>query len=65
MDPSDPAYAGQKDYSPRLLAIYEPWVLGFMARAVWKSPTPPAVERYRQHLGSRHLDVGPGTGYFL
>jgi SAM-dependent methyltransferase len=23
------------------------------------------VERYRQHLGRRHLDVGPGTGYFL
>jgi SAM-dependent methyltransferase len=23
------------------------------------------VERYRHHLGRRHLDVGPGTGYFL
>lgn len=26
---------------------------------------PPVVERYRQHLGRRHLDVGPGTGYFI
>jgi ubiquinone/menaquinone biosynthesis C-methylase UbiE len=23
------------------------------------------VERYRRHLGRRHLDVGPGTGYFI
>jgi len=23
------------------------------------------VERYRRLLGRRHLDVGPGTGYFL
>lgn len=26
---------------------------------------PPVVKRYRRHLGRRHLDVGPGTGYFL
>ena len=36
-----------------------------MARVVWRCPTPPVVDRYRQHLGRRHLDVGPGTGYFL
>jgi SAM-dependent methyltransferase len=23
------------------------------------------ADRYRHHLGPRHLDVGPGTGYFL
>jgi SAM-dependent methyltransferase len=23
------------------------------------------VERYRRQIGHRHLDVGPGTGYFL
>lgn len=28
-------------------------------------PHPPVVDRYRQHVGHRHLDVGPGTGYFL
>ena len=65
MDPSDPAYRGQAGYNPFLLAIYDPWVLGFMARAVWRCPTPPVVDRYRHHLGHRHLDVGPGTGYFL
>jgi SAM-dependent methyltransferase len=65
MDRDDPAYRGQAGYNPFLLAIYDPFVLGFMARAVWRCPTPPVVARYRQHLGRRHLDVGPGTGYFI
>jgi SAM-dependent methyltransferase len=65
MDRDDPAYKGQAGYNPFLLAIYDPFVLGFMARAVWRCPTPPVVERYRRHLGRRHLDVGPGTGYFI
>jgi ubiquinone/menaquinone biosynthesis C-methylase UbiE len=65
MDRDDPAYRGQAGYTPFLLAIYDPFVLGFMARAVWRCPTPPVVERYRKHLGHRHLDVGPGTGYFI
>jgi SAM-dependent methyltransferase len=61
----DPSYKGQRSYNRFLLAIYDPWVLGFMSRAVWKSPIPPVVERYRRLMGRRHLDVGPGTGYFL
>lgn len=65
MERSDPSYKGQAGYNPLLLAIYDVWVLRFMARAVWKTPIPPVVERYRRHLGSRHLDVGPGTGYFI
>jgi len=62
---SDPSYKGQSGYNPALLAIYDVWVLKFMARAVWKCPIPPVVTRYRRHLGHRHLDVGPGTGYFI
>jgi ubiquinone/menaquinone biosynthesis C-methylase UbiE len=65
MERSDPSYKGQAGYNPLLLAIYDVWVLKFMARAVWKTPIPPGIERYRRHLGSRHLDVGPGTGYFI
>ena len=65
MDRDDPSYKGQAGYTPFLLAIYDPFVLGFMARAVWRRPIPPVVERYRKHLGRRHLDVGPGTGYFI
>src|SRR5439155_17237847 len=65
MDRDDPAYRGQAGYNPFLLAIYDAFVLCFMARVVWRCPTPPVVERHRQHLGRRHLDVGPGTGYFI
>ena len=65
MDRNDPSYKGQRGYNRFLLAVYDPWVIGFMTRAVWKVPVPPAVERYRRLIGRRHLDVGPGTGYFL
>lgn len=65
MDPSDPAYAGQAGYTPRFLATYDRWVLGFMSRFVWRTSTPATVERYRNNVGRRHLEVGPGTGYFL
>jgi SAM-dependent methyltransferase len=65
MDRHDPSYKGQRGYNRFLLAIYDPWVLGFMTRAVWKVPVPPGIDRYRRLMGRRHLDVGPGTGYFL
>jgi len=65
MKRSDPSYKGQSGYNPVLLAIYDVWVLKFMARAVWKIPIPPVVDRYRRHLGRRHLDVGPGTGHLI
>jgi SAM-dependent methyltransferase len=47
MDRDDPSYKGQSGYTPLLLKIYDPWVLGFMARAVWRYPIPPVIERYR------------------
>jgi ubiquinone/menaquinone biosynthesis C-methylase UbiE len=65
VDRNDPSYKGQAGYNSFMLAIYDPFVLGFMTRAVWRSPTPPSVELYRRHIGRRHLDVGPGTGYFI
>ena len=65
MDPSDPAYKGQRDYTPLVLNLYDPLVVGPIARFVWRSPTARLLERYRQHIRTPHLDVGPGTGYFL
>jgi SAM-dependent methyltransferase len=65
MDRSDPAYKGQAGYNPAMLAIYDVWVLKFVARAVLKVPIQPFVDRYRRQMGHRHLDVGPGTGYFI
>jgi SAM-dependent methyltransferase len=65
MERDDPAYKGQAGYNRFMLAIYDPFVLGFMTRAVWRSPIGTAVEWYRNHIGRRHLDIGPGTGYFI
>ncbi len=65
MKRDDPAYKGQRDYSRGFLVIYDAWVLGVAARAIWRCPTPRLVEGYRRHIRDRHLDVGPGTGYFV
>lgn len=65
MDRNDPAYQGQRDYNRLLLNLYDPLVLGPIARFVWRCPASGLVARYRRHIRGRHLDVGPGTGYFL
>jgi SAM-dependent methyltransferase len=65
MDRDDRAYRGQSDYTRPLLKVYDPWVLGFAARFIWRCPTTRLVKGYRQHIRDRHLDVGPGTGYFI
>ena len=65
MDPTDPAYRGQRDYKGPLLKLYDPLVLGPIARFVWRCPASGLLEAYRRHIRDTHLDVGPGTGYFL
>jgi len=65
MDREDPAYAGQSEYTPLFLRIYDPVILGVFARFIWRCPTSRMVEPYRQYAQPGHLDVGPGTGYFL
>ncbi|HJQ96334.1 MAG TPA: class I SAM-dependent methyltransferase [Acidimicrobiia bacterium] len=65
VDKNDPAYRGQTFYREWFLRIYDPVVLGFFAHKVWRCPTEIATAQYRRHIGARHLDIGPGTGYFL
>ncbi len=65
MDPTDPAYAGQKHYTPAFLTIYDVLVLTIYGPLVWRCPTGRLVQHYTRHVGRRHMDVGPGTGYFL
>lgn len=52
-------------YTRRFLAIYDILVLGLYLRWVWRCPRAVLTDHYRAHTGRRHLDVGPGTGYFL
>ena len=65
MDRSDPAYTGQREYTPLFLRVYDPVILGVLAPVVWRCPAARLADGYRRHAGHRHLDVGPGTGYFL
>ena len=65
MDRDDPAWRGQRDYTRPVLRLYDPFVLGFAARFVWRCPTRRLADAYREHIRDRHLDVGPGTGYFV
>ena len=65
MDRNDPAYRGQADYNSVLLRLYDPLVLGPIARYVWRAPAEFGVLMYRKHIRPNHLDVGPGTGYFI
>jgi len=65
MDASDPAFKGQRDFTPLTLRFYDPLVLSFSARWIWNCPVERLVENYRWHIRPNHLDVGPGTGYFL
>ena len=65
MDRSDPAYRGQADYTRLLLTLYDPIVIGVIARVVWRVPPEPLLNLYRTNIRDRHLDVGPGTGYSI
>jgi hypothetical protein len=61
----DPAYKGQAVYSPGLLRIYDVLVLGLSNRILWRCPTPRLLRLYDEHVAAAHLDLGPGSGYFL
>ena len=61
----DPAYAGQRDYGPLLLRLYDPIVIGQVSHLVWRVPPEALHERFRARVRPNHLDVGPGTGWFL
>ena len=65
MDRNDPAYRGQADYNQLLLRLYDPLVLGPISRYVWRCPAELGVGMYREHIRPNHLDIGPGTGYFI
>ena len=64
MDRNDPAYNGQREYTSLFLRVYDPVILGVLAPVVWRCPAARLADGYRRHAGPRHLDVGPGTGYF-
>lgn len=52
-------------YNPVTLRLYDLGVLGLTNSLAWRCPTRLLVEHYQAHAGDDHLDIGPGTGYYL
>ncbi|MGC5033500.1 class I SAM-dependent methyltransferase [Micromonospora sp. DT229] len=57
--------AGTAVYTPQWLAEYDQAVLGDICRRVWCCDRSVMLDWYDRHIGDRHVDVGPGTGFFL
>lgn len=52
-------------YNGLTLRLYDAGVLGLTNRLIWRCSTSRQVEHYRHNVGASHLDIGPGTGYYL
>ncbi|MEV6278920.1 class I SAM-dependent methyltransferase [Nocardia sp. NPDC051832] len=48
-----------------MLAVYDWLILGLVSRWVWRCPRSTMLAQYNDQVGVRHLDLGPGTGWFL
>jgi ubiquinone/menaquinone biosynthesis C-methylase UbiE len=57
--------AGQAVYKPSMLAIYDRLVIGYSNRFVWQCDTATQIGNYQSHIGTEHLEIGAGTGYYL
>ena len=55
MDATDPAYKGQRDFTPLTLRFYDPFVLSFSARWIWNCPVERLVEN---EAGRKVLAIG-------
>lgn len=56
---------GIKAYTKLGLRLYDPLIVGLLARHVWQCPAETFIATYRTHLRANHADVGVGTGYCL
>jgi hypothetical protein len=47
------------------LRLYDPVVIGFSNRFIWRCRSRELLALYQRNLSACHLEVGVGTGYFL
>ncbi|MCO1575094.1 class I SAM-dependent methyltransferase [Crossiella sp. SN42] len=60
-----PAFEGQPWYENRRLKLYDLVVTTLSNRFLWRCPRERLVQLYNDHVSARHLEVGPGSGYYL
>ncbi|MFE6286298.1 class I SAM-dependent methyltransferase [Streptomyces sp. NPDC057877] len=58
-------FEGQPYYENRRLRLYDAVVVRASNRLLWRCPKQRLVEHYDEWITSRHLEVGPGSGYYL
>lgn len=58
-------YKGQAVYTPFFLKIYNLFVVQFSNYWLWRCDKKVQLEQYNKYMGSKHLDIGVGTGYYL
>ncbi|KXX61261.1 class I SAM-dependent methyltransferase [Rhodococcus sp. LB1] len=56
---------GAEKYSRAVLAAYDTFVLKWSNTYAWRCPRERLLTHYNTHLRARHLDIGPGTGWYL
>jgi len=59
------AEAGAAAYSPVLLKLYDAAVVYASNSLLWRCSRHVLLANYQEHLGKRHLDIGPGTGWYI
>lgn len=57
--------SGHAVYTPSVLNLYDLFVCEFSNRFVWQCPSRNILALYACRVSPNHLEVGPGTGYFL
>mgnify|MGYP002403843355 CR=1 FL=1 len=57
--------SGAAPYNRAGLAVYDLGVLRLSNTYAWRCPAERLLAHYNAHLGAHHLDIGPGTGWYL
>lgn len=65
MAEKDRAQRAAEPYTPVFLAVYDVWVIKLSDRFAWRCPAERMLEPYQKFVGNRHLEVGPGSGWYL
>jgi len=57
--------AGAAAYTPLLLKLYDAAVVYASNSLLWRCSRHVLLANYQANLGKRHLDIGPGTGWYI
>jgi len=59
------AATGAAAYTPLLLKLYDAAVVYASNTLLWRCSRHVQLANYQANLGKRHLDIGPGTGWYI